>query len=379
MKRSPRTGTGPLDSIAESVLALSRLLTRDRERLAPAYLRDPALRQAYRSYFLPANLPKIHLPLAELAAHHAGLLEQERVTVLDVGTGPGTSVLGALEYFASRRSRPRLEFTAVDAVQENLREARALFAERAERYPGQATLVTVQCRAEEAVARIRRRFDLLVLSNVLNELFTGDGDKLQRRAEMVGEMMRELLDEKGSCIVIEPALRETSRDLLEARDRLLAGGAHVYSPCLVQSPCPALKVPRDWCHEERPWTPPETVRAIDERTGLRKDSLKFSYLVLRKDGRSLSELGGADAVRVVSEPLVSKGKREYYVCGPAGRRLVVRLDKDAARANAPFETLRRGDVVRFEGAREEERRTLITRETVVVTEQVGTSPGQPGS
>jgi ribosomal protein RSM22 (predicted rRNA methylase) len=370
MKRSVRRGGDPLDSLADSVRTLSRLLTRERERLPESYMRDHALRQAYRDYFLPANLPKVHVPLGELASHPAALVGREHLHVLDIGTGPGTSMLGLLSYFSQREQHPAIEFTAVDTVSENLREAEALFAEHAARYPCPTTIRTMRCDAEGVSARLTHSFDLVIFSNVLNELFPEDPGRVVRRADLVGRLMRDQMEEDGSCIIIEPALRESSRDLLQVRDRLLDDGFNVYSPCLVQKPCPALAGPKDWCHEERPWVPTERVREIDARTGLRKDSLKFSYVVLRKDGRSLTERTGADAMRVVSEPLVSKGKREYYVCGPSGRKLVVRLDKDASNANGPFGSLHRGDIVRFGGVREEDRRLLVTKETAVTVAQV---------
>ena len=148
----------------------------------------------------------------------------------------------------------------------------------------------------------------------------------------------------------------------------MEAGLTVYSPCLVQGRCPALVNPRDWCHEDRPWDPPPLVREIDRRIGLRKDALKFSYLVLRKDGRCLADVCGADAYRVVSEPLVSKGKRELYLCGREGRQRAMRLDKDAAPGNRPFDQLLRGDVVRCEGMVVDERHFRITKDTLIVAQ-----------
>ena len=171
----------------------------------------------------------------------------------------------------------------------------------------------------------------------------------------------------GSAIIIEPALRETSRDLLLVRDGMRLHGLHIYSPCLAQEPCPALVNPRDWCHEEVPWEPPDQVKELDRLTGLRKDSLKFSYLVLRKDALSLSDACNPDTFRVVSEPLVTKGKREYFVCGRGGRKLVTRLDKDATPENAPFSLLTRGALVGFDRLMDEGKRFKVEKDTVVVS------------
>ena len=362
----PRKRSSPCGaSLTGDVARLSRLLTRERDNLPHAYLRDPGLRRAYLAYFLPPNLAKIQVPLRELCLHPANLLAKERLQVLDLGTGPGTAVLGIREFFRQRGKGQYLEFTAVDQVAENLKEAEALFREAGGGTDSRATLTTVRSGIEAIAGRSGGPFDIIVLSNVLNELFLRERDRMVKRTELVRNIMERLLAADGSCIIIEPALQETSRELLMVRDGIVDGGPHVYSPCLVQGHCPALVNPKDWCHEDRPWDPPELVRELDAATGLRKDSLKFSYLILRNDSRSLADVCGRASYRVVSEPLASKGKLEFYFCGKEGRRLATRLDKDAAPANVAFERLQRGDIVRVDGLVIEERRFRITKESMV--------------
>ncbi|MDH4101118.1 MAG: hypothetical protein OEV28_11175 [Nitrospirota bacterium] len=109
--------------LAPHVLRLSTLLTKERGAMPAEYLSDPELRRAYTAYFLPANLHKIALPLAELERHPAGLLKKGRLEILDIGAGPGTAILGVIDFFAEREEAPYLEFTAVDPVSENLRLA----------------------------------------------------------------------------------------------------------------------------------------------------------------------------------------------------------------------------------------------------------------
>ena len=72
-------------------------------------------------------------------------------------------------------------------------------------------------------------------------------------------------------------------------------------PASGRNPCPALLNPKDWCHEDIPWEAPPLIRALDKLTGLRKDALKFSYLVLRRD----EEL----AVRRVRRGSLPRGER----------------------------------------------------------------------
>jgi ribosomal protein RSM22 (predicted rRNA methylase) len=352
-------------SLAEDVARLSRLLTKDRNSLPAAYLRDPGLRKAYLTYFLPPNLAKMAIPLHELDLHPGKLFMKTCLQVLDLGSGPGTAVLGIRQFFSLMKRQTRLDFTAVDQVAENLREAEVLFREGGAGASSSATLATVRSGIEALAEHAGGPFDIIVLSNVLNELYLRDQDRVTRRIALVKRILEHLLAPEGSCIIVEPALRETSRELLMVRDGLADGGTTVYSPCLVQGRCPALENPKDWCHEDRPWDAPEMVREIDSRVGLRKDSLKFSYLVLRKDGRTLADACTEHSYRVVSEPLISKGKRELFLCGREGRRLATRLDKDAVPGNRAFDDLLRGDIVRFTGLVIEEKRFRITKDTQV--------------
>jgi hypothetical protein len=103
----------------------------------------------------------------------------------------------------------------------------------------------------------------------------------------------------------------------------------------------------DWCHEERPWTPPAMVQEIDRAVGFIKDALKFSYLLLRKDGLTITERR-PDVYRVVSEMLVMKGDQRAWLCNETGRPLVGRLDKARSDANAAFDLWHRGAIVRVD-------------------------------
>jgi ribosomal protein RSM22 (predicted rRNA methylase) len=348
------------------------MLTRERNAMPRAYLQDRGLREAYNAYFLPVNIRKVRMPLQELALHPNEPLSKERLRILDIGSGPGSALLGVMEFFSGQKKRPRLEIIALDQVVGNLRAAEEFFISSRDRSGLDAELRTVQADIGNAERLFSERFDLILLSNVLNELFFQQEDRLVKRVALLSRLLNNLLVDDGSCVIIEPALRETSREMLEVKDELIGSGLHVYSPCLEQGKCPALDNPKDWCHEDLAWDPPEIIQEIDQLIGLKKDSLKFSYLVLRKDALSLADVLGKDVFRVVSEPLVSKGKRELFICGPGGRRLCARLDKDATTQNKDFGNLKRGDVVRFEQLIDEGKRFKVGKETVVTDRRAKT-------
>jgi hypothetical protein len=180
----------------------------------------------------------------------------------------------------------------------------------------------------------------------VNELF---GKDVARRAGLVAEAA-ELLAPGGSVVVIEPALRETSRALLAVRDALVERGFAIRAPCLFRGACPALLRESDWCHAERPIDPPPLVADVARAAGLRKEAVKMSYLVLAPPGEPWAEppaprRAGGRLLRIVSEPLPSKGRLRYMGCGPEGRLGIALQEKHVTPLNADFEGLLRGDVV----------------------------------
>jgi hypothetical protein len=186
--------------------------------------------------------------------------------------------------------------------------------------------------------RAEGRFDVIVAAHLLGELYleASPEARAEARARRVLAWCRAFLADGGVAILVEPALRETSRGLLAVRDRVLAAGLHVLAPCFWTGPCPALARERDWCHDAAPAAPGALGTRVD-----------FSYLALSARPPAPAPAG---RVRVVSDLLEEKGRLKVFGCGPAGRQAYVRLDRAASPANAAFERLARGDVADFGGA-----------------------------
>ena len=88
------------------------------------------------------------------------------------------------------------------------------------------------------------------------------------------------------------------------------------------------------------------IEEIDCAVGFIKDALKFSYLVLRKDGRTIADRG-QNIYRVVSERMAMKGEQRVWLCNETGRQLVGRLEKERSEENAAFDRWERGAIVRL--------------------------------
>lgn len=345
------------EDLSHHVGELSRLFTRDRHELEAKYLADERLRRAYVSYFLPVNAAKVQTLLDELPERDLevpGVQEDGPIRVLDVGSGPGTASLATLDWTQQPSHRQRgIEVTAVDSVQVALDEAQALWNAYCRiGAPDYARLHCVHANLERNgwIRSIDQSdpYHVIVMANTLNELYRTTDNSVQQQVQMI-QMLLERLHHHGALIIIEPALRQTTRNLHHVRDRLLMLHAcTIYSPCLHEHSCPALIKKDDWCHEERPWVPPPWITAIDQEVGLIKDALKFSYTIFRKDGVTIVPRN-QEIFRVVSELRVLKGDSRAWLCNETGRPEVGRLDRDEVESNASVGEWHRGAIVRISG------------------------------
>jgi ribosomal protein RSM22 (predicted rRNA methylase) len=341
--------------LSQAVSTLSRLFTTDRASLPDNYFDDPLLAAAYRAYFMPVNVAKIQALLDELHDESGMEIDPSKpMTVLDFGSGPGTGALACMDWIVTS-GRPGIRVLSVDRSHPAGRDARRLWEVYC-RTTGvhSSTLEVYEADLEKPHKgpvwnRIREAapYEVIIMANSLNELFTGFDDPLARRALLVAEALP-LLHPHGTMMVVEPALRSVTRDLHRLRDELLKqGSCTVYSPCLHEQACPALVCVDDWCHEERPWIPPASIQAIDQAVGFIKDALKFSYLLLRKDGRTIVRRK-PDVFRVVSELRELKGEKRAWLCNELGRSEVGRLDRLASPHNAAVDDWHRGAIVQIE-------------------------------
>jgi SAM-dependent methyltransferase len=322
-----------LREVAGGVTRLSTGLTRDRELAGARYLDDARLLGAYLLFYWPISYLQARGVLSELP--------RAPRLALDLGSGPGPLAFAALDAGAA-------QVTAGDRAKGALATAREL-SRRSGRADAALTTREWNPTAGLPLAGLAAgRPDVILLGHVLNELWRGDGAAAKRAALL--EEARGLLAPGGSLVVIEPALRDTSRGLLAVRDLLVAGGAAVRAPCLFRGACPALLRESDWCHAERAIVPPRLVAQIGKAAGLRKEAVKMSYLVLAPPGEGWAEPPPGRVFRIVSEPLAGKGRLRYMGCGPEGRLGLALQEKHVDEGNRRFEALLRGDVVALEGA-----------------------------
>lgn len=328
---------------------------------------DPGLQGARLGFFFPRDVPKGAGALRELIRHDgiaeghvraAHTREAPKVAeavhsedavgpapaaplrVLDLGAGLGATTIGAVRALRAAGIDLPVHATAVDVDRTGLTLASRL----ASHVPGLTLKAEV---SDVARSGVSGRYDLILLGQVLCELHAPLDP--ESRADAHAALLTGLLghlDDRGTLVVIEPALREPSRHLHRVRDRL-ADKATIFAPCLHTAACPMLRRDADWCHEHLEVDLPPWLVPVAKEARLRWEGLTFAFLVLRKDG-----LRRSGRYRMVSEPLPSKGRRDLFLCGnfPEGpdRRKIGRLDRHRTEANAAWDELRRGDVIEAE-------------------------------
>jgi len=331
-RRARRLAEGPpsltakeMKEVARGIQTLSLGLTRARELAGARYMDDPQLLGAYLLFYWPISYAQGRQVLGELRLRPR--------TVLDLGSGPGPLAFAAIDAGAA-------EVTAADRSRPALALARELAAQAGE------ALASREWDPQRGGELPQTGVDAILMGHFLNELFGQGAPALGRRAALV-ERALEAVRPNGSVVLIEPALRDTSRQLLQLRDMLVQRGFAVRAPCLFRQGCPALHKPTDWCHAERSWSMPPLLQALARAAGLHKEALKMSYLILAPKPEGWAELPAGRTFRIVSEPLEGKGRQRLMGCGPEGRMGLALQQKHRTAANAAFFKLARGDVIQL--------------------------------
>jgi hypothetical protein len=213
----------------------------------------------------------------------------------------------------------RAELHGIDRSGENLDAARALTREWEP--PGKTSWNikfqrrNLQPAASGPLATPRGSWDLILFSFSLNELAMKSED------EILGDWLVRIMSHLapgGICLILEPALMETSTRLMSLRDWLMeTTNIRLWGPCLHHQNCPMLADGRQWCHEVRRWAPPTSLEYLNRKLFRDIHHLKFSFLALGRD--SAPDLpGGAEFFRTVSPVNRTAGKFSLQGCSGDG-------------------------------------------------------------
>ena len=344
-------GSANTRTTAAAVAAVSHVYTRQRGQMATL---DKRALLARAGFFWPRDLPKVFGPLDELSTWNLAP-KKETLRVLDVGAGLGATSFG-LARWLRLRGLPvqQLHVTALEHSADALRGFGAFVRAFAD-LPDELVPIELHARSEDLQqARIDHKVDLVLFGFVLNELFLElpEQERVTRRAELL-QQASERLAPGGAIIVLEPALKATTRELMQLRDALVLRAAppFVIAPCVHTRPCPMLASERDWCHQELAYALPPKLAAIAGEAQLRYEGLSYASLLLANTARPHTpHTTDAPLYRIVSDRLVSKGKLELYGCGTTGYQRFTRLDRHESAENQAFGDAERGALLTLDSA-----------------------------
>ena len=251
---------------------------------------------AYLLYFFPINYFKICYLLNRLN------LNFTNPKMLDFGCGPGTASFAALSYFDNP------EIFLYDISEQAAKLSKDFIKSFK---PG------TKCHLPGKKV-FEAEYDLIIAANSLNEI------KENERFDVAGKIISSLKKD-GILLILEPALKEKTREAMHLRDQILKkfSDLSVVFPCTHNNDCPMLKdSDEDWCHSYISWQGSKLVNQIDELTGFNKHRLKYSSLAF-KNGENINA-----GYRVVSFPKKGKTGISLQLCGEGSLRKQTFAKKD---------------------------------------------------
>lgn len=322
---------------------------------------------SYLAYHFPTNLMKTYAVTKEIDAAFPDLMAgRRRFRVLDLGCGSGAAMFGF--FFSHNQTAGSVQFDlqGFDSSSPALNQCRVIAGQLQAVYPNLNVHVNRRALDPSGAYGINGTYDAILCVNFLVESSAPSFSD----SRVISQWLHRL-NPNGLLLIIEPALKSTSRRLMSLRTELSKiAGVQIIRPCLHTSPCPllAIETREEWCHETIPWQPPDFMIQLNQ--GLRReiDRLKFSYLVLARIDRTTPD---KSEFRVISRRLKEKGKVKCFLCTPEGYVELYRLDKDRDEANAAFDSIQQGDIIALDGFETRGRLFKVHRNTRLMIRHAG--------
>jgi ribosomal protein RSM22 (predicted rRNA methylase) len=278
-------------------------LSEGTKRLSENY-RGTKIRELIKSEhaaYLATRMPAT----AAVLCHVLEMVQSKKFrSLLDIGSGPGTTLFAAVKLFA-------------DLEKIYLVEKQRAFLDLAKELTKELPLFTcsdwIEADIEKKIPSIRA--DLVVASYSLGEIAQ---DKQLSIAEQLWDRTSEVL------IFIEPGTPAGFERLRAVRTLLLSKGAYLLAPCPHSGSCPMAG--GNWCHFSTRLARSSIHRRAKEGR-LNYEDEKFSYLIFSRKRESLAE------ARILRHPHRGKGHVAFTLCTEEGlkERIVTKKEAESYR------------------------------------------------
>lgn len=254
--------------------------------------------------------------------------------VLDLASGPGPMAFAALRHGAR-------EVMAIDRNEQALK----LASEVAGRYG--FPLAVRKHSLQQFPLPVEGKFDLIIVSHCLNELFPNHEKGWKDRQRHWIENLLSSLSTEGSILFVENSILSTNHRLLALRDQLVKDQFPVQAPCVWKGECPALKA-NSLCFAQREFEKPYLIKEIQRAAQINLNSLKMSYLIVRHPEAGWPTLPEQALYRVISPPIETHAGKRYFLCGTDGKKDLGSHFKEQAKEARAFDYLKRGELIAIE-------------------------------
>jgi ribosomal protein RSM22 (predicted rRNA methylase) len=281
-------------------------LAKERDKLTQIYrnpdargptpsLSSHSQRLAYVLARMPATCAAVHYVLKELIRRCEG---SKISSMLDVGAGPGTALLAAVE-------------AGIPLVTSTLLERDPHFITIGQRLTEDFSEVNWICQDLTKPWTLPSH-DLVLASYSLNELT--EQDRLLLVEKLWGLAGKFL-------VIIEPGTKAAFESIKKIRQKLISMGGHLVAPCPHSNACPLPQ--EDWCHFSVRVERSSFHRQMKGAT-LNYEDEKFSYLIFSKEQTTPCQS------RIVRHPFKGKGFMKLQLCSTSGleQKTVTKKDKD---------------------------------------------------
>ncbi|MEM6885949.1 MAG: small ribosomal subunit Rsm22 family protein [Verrucomicrobiota bacterium] len=321
-KQSPGTAEVHLLQKLEPVVSrLSDEFTIYRDDGAPENYDRPEDIIAYGLFFFPQTYTRTLWVVDELLERLQWMPKLERpLRVLDLGCGSGAASFALLDQLDQAGLKIEIEHYGVDRSGYNLDAARDLGESCSYK---NIRVISKWLRRDITSNQFswdqkpfNRPWDIILMSFSFGEFVVGLEDE---QAVAVVQELSDVLAVKGTVIITEPSLMETSVRLEVVRDAVATSGElQVLAPCLHQEPCPALEQKRFWCHEVRKWHPPESIAFLNTRLHREIRFVKFSFVIFQKADSHFARDASSAYFRLVSPVSKKSGQMVCKGCSAEG-------------------------------------------------------------
>lgn len=279
------------------------------------YMKNPNFIKGYLIYFVPVSLSKLYSVFKELFSHPA-VFHKKDIKIVDMGCGPSPAVISIFKLWQENIISFRyIRYTGVEMEEKAIEIGEEIVKKfKPERLNIKYEFLKADISDKKTYTGLKElQPDIIIFSNSLGEIFDRKGITEQDFINFIKYFTYK--NEEFTLVIVEPATKKGASRLHRLRDGIIKElRLNPYSPCLNSFPCSAFRA-NNWCYEERKWNPPWYLTFLSS-AGLQIKYLKFSYIILRKDGANIKDIFPSEdkVVKSISHLLNEKGKVRLWAC-----------------------------------------------------------------